>query len=87
MLFAFSYSEQFVSSVPAFGHGGHAAWRIAVIVVDAIVLGLVGLMKRSVTAADGDAPRLWGWWGIGVGILLAIDVLRLIRWSRFESMC
>jgi hypothetical protein len=35
-------------------------------------------MKRSVTAADGDAPRLWGWWGIGVGILLAIDVLRLI---------
>jgi hypothetical protein len=79
MLFAFSYSEQLVSGVfPAFGHGGHAAWRIVVIVVDVLVLGLVGLMKRSVTAADGDAPRLWGRWGVGVGILLAIDLLRLI---------
>lgn len=79
MLFAFSYSEQLVSGVfPAFGHGGHATWRIAVIVVDVAVLGLVGLMKRTVTRADGDPPRLWGWWWTGVAILIAVDVLRLI---------
>lgn len=78
MLFAFSYSEQLVSGVfPASGEG-FAAWRIIVIVVDAFVLGLVGLMKRAVARSDGDAPRLWGWWGSGVGILLAIDCLRLI---------
>ena len=78
MLFAFSYSEQLVSGVfPAFGHDGHTAWRITVIVVDALVLGLVGLMKRSVARSDGVAPRLWGSWWLGVGILLAIDVMRL----------
>ena len=62
MFFVFSYSEQLVSGVfPAIG-GGQVAWRIAVIVVDVAVLGLVGLMKRAVTRADGDAARLWGWW-------------------------
>ena len=77
MLFAFSYSEQLVSGViPAIG-GGQTAWRIAVVIVDAVVLGVVGLMKRVVTLADGDAPRLWGWWWTGVVILIAVDVLRL----------
>ena len=77
----------FVSECSRRRPGGQTAWRIAVIVVDATVLGSVGLMKRVVTAADGDAPRLWGWWCTGVVILLAIDVLRLIPWSRFESTC
>lgn len=79
MLFVFSFSEQFVSALfPTFGHGGHTSWRIAVIVVDAVVLGFVGLMKRAVTRADGDASRLWGWWWTGVAILIAVDVLRLM---------
>lgn len=77
MLFAFSYSEQLVSGLfPVIG-GGQTAWRIAVIVVDVGVLGLVGLMKRVVTRADGDEPRLWRWWWVGVIILIGVDVLRL----------
>lgn len=81
MLFAFSYSEQLVSGVfPASSDGG-IGWRIVVIVVDAVVLGVVGLMKRAVTDADGDPPRLWRWWGIGVGILMGIDVVRLVAWD------
>jgi hypothetical protein len=83
MLFAFSYSEQLVSGVfPAIG-GGQTAWRIAVVVVDAAVLGVVGLMKRVVTQPAGDAPRLWGWWWTGVVVLIAVDVLRLFP---FESI-
>lgn len=78
MLFAFSYSEQLVSGVfPVVGGGGQTAWRVAVVVVDVAVLGLVGLMKGVVTRADGDSPRLWGWWWTGVAILIAVDVLRL----------
>src|SRR5262245_6189314 len=78
MVFVFSYSEQLVSQLfPSSGTGG-LAWRIVVIVVDAAVLAVVGLMKRAVTKADGDAPRLWGWWWAGVGVLLVIDALRLI---------
>ena len=88
MLFAFSYSEQFVSGLfPVVGGGGHTAWRIAVIVVDAAVLGLVGLMKRAVTRADGDAPRLWGWWWTGVAILSPSMYFGSSRWSRFVSTC
>jgi hypothetical protein len=79
MLFVFSYSEQLVSGLfPIVGGGGQTASRVAVVVVDAAVLGLVGLMKGVVTRADGDAPRLWGWWWTGVAILIALDVLRLI---------
>ena len=77
MLFAFSYSEQLVSGVFPVVGGGQTAWRVAVVVVDAAVLALVGLMKGVVTRADGDAPRLWGWWWTGVAILIAVDVLRL----------
>jgi len=78
MVFAFSYSEQLVSQLfPNSGTGG-LAWRIVVVVVDAAVLAGVGLMKRAVTRAEGDAPRLWVWWWAGVGVLLGIDALRLI---------
>jgi hypothetical protein len=78
MLFAFSYSEQLVSGLfPVVGGGGQTAWRVAVVVVDAAVLGLVGLMKRVITKADGDTPRLWGWWWTGIVILLGVDVFRL----------
>jgi hypothetical protein len=77
MLFAFSYSEQLVSGVFPAIVGGQTAWRIAVVIVDAAVLGVVGLMKRVVTVADGDAPRLWGWWWTGVVVLLGVDVFRL----------
>ena len=77
MFFAFSYSEQVVSGLFPVVGGGQTAWRVAVVVVDAAVLGLVGRMKRVITQADGDAPRLWGWWWTGVVILLGVDVFRL----------
>jgi hypothetical protein len=77
MLFAFSYSEQLVSGVFPSG-GGQSWWRIVVIVVDAVVLALVGLMKRSLERADGNGPRLWTWWWAGVVVLLGVDVLRLV---------
>lgn len=78
MVFAFSYSEQLVAQLFGSSGTGGLAWRIVVIVVDAAVLAVVGLMKRAVTRADGDAPRLWGWWWAGVTILIVIDALRLI---------
>lgn len=78
MLFVFSYSEQVVSGVfPAIGGGGQTAWRVAVIAVDAAVLGAVGLMKLVITKSDGDVTRLWGWWWTGVVVLLGVDVFRL----------
>ena len=83
MLFVFSYSEQIVSAVfPAILGSRKAAWQIAVVVVDAVVLGVAGLMKRVVTAGDDDTSRLWGWWWAGVAVLLAIDVIRL--WSMYS---
>ena len=77
MLFAFSYSEQLVSGLfPVIG-SGQTTWRVAVIVVDVAVLGLVGQLKRVVARAEGGESRLWGWWWAGVVILLGVDVLRL----------
>ena len=82
MVFVFSYSEQLVSQLfPSNASGEEMAWRIAVIVVDVAVLAAVGLMKRAITRADGDAPRLWGWWWTGVAILIGIDGLRLIPYD------
>ena len=84
MFFAFSYSEQVVSGLFPVVGGGQTAWRVAVVVVDAAVLGLVGRMKRVITQADGDAPRLWGWWWTGVVILLGVDVFRLFPWHSIQ---
>ena len=85
MLFAFSYSEQVVSGLfPVVSGGGQTAWGVAVVVVDAAVLGSVGLMKRVITKADGDAPRLWGWWWTGVVVLLGVDVIRLFPWHSIQ---
>jgi hypothetical protein len=84
MLFVFSYSEQLVSQLfPTGESSDDVGWRIVVIIVDAAVLGMVGLMKRTVTRADGDGPRLWGWWWTGVVVLIGLDVVRLVP---FESI-
>jgi hypothetical protein len=79
MLFAFSYSEQLVSGVyPIVGDQGQNSWRIGVFVVDAVVLGVVGVLKRRVTRDDGDTSRLWVWWWAGVILLLGVDLVRLV---------
>lgn len=77
MLFAFSYSEQLVSGVFE-TDAGQDRWRVLVIIVDAVVLGVVGALKRVVTKTDGDAPRLWRWWWAGVATLIGVDLLRLV---------
>jgi hypothetical protein len=77
MLFVFSYSEQVVAGVFPGSGDEQVAWRVAVVVVDAAVLALVGLMKRIVAAADGEGSRLWRWWWSGVVILIAVDLIRL----------
>ena len=84
MFFAFSYSEQIVSGLFPVVGGGQTAWRVAVVVVDAAVLGLVGRMKRVITQADGDAPRLWRWWWTGVVILLGVDAFRLFPFHSIQ---
>src|SRR5690349_3890248 len=85
MFFAFSYSEQLISGVyPVAGHGD-TGWRVAVIVVDALVLGVVGVMKCDIARADGAAPRLWRWWSAGVAILLGVDVLRLVSHQSIQA--
>ncbi len=86
MLFAFSYSEQLISGVyPVAGEAGHTGWRITVIATDAVVLSVVGLMKRAITRADGDSPRLWIWWWAGVVVLLAVDVLRVVSHGSIRA--
>lgn len=79
MLFAFSYSEQLISGLfRVLGRGDHGEWQIVVVAVDTVALAVVGVMKRAVTRADGDRPRLWGWWWTGFAILIAIDIQRSI---------
>lgn len=86
MVFVFSYSEQLIAGVyPVVGLGENTGWRIAVIVVDAAVLGLVGLMKRAISRAERTVPRLWGWWSTGVAILLLIDVARLFSEQSIQA--
>lgn len=77
MLFAFSYSEQLVSGVFPDARG-QTGWRVAVIIVDTAVLGIVGLMKLALGRADGTGSRLWRWWGVGVVVLIGIDVLKIL---------
>ena len=84
MLFAFSYSEQLVSGVYPVGDGSHVGWRVAVVIVDVVVLGLVGVMKRTITTSDGDRQRLWLWWSIGVVMLIGIDLVRLIPYDSIQ---
>ena len=78
LLFAFSYSEDFVFAVlEASGRDGIAAWLIGLVGFDAAVLTVVGLLKRTI-AADDDAPRLWRWWWISFVAVVCIDVFLVL---------
>ena len=88
MLFAFSYSEQLVSGVfPVVGGGGQTAWRVAVVVVDVAVLGLVGLMKGM---SPGPTAMRHGY-GAGGGRVSPSSSPSMYfgssPWSRSVSTC
>lgn len=79
MLLAFSHSQELVSGLfRVLGSDIHGSWRFALIAVDVVLLGAVGLFKRSITRDDGAAPRLWVWWWTAFALLLALDVVLYI---------
>ena len=65
LLFAFSYSEDFVFAVlQATGHEHVAGWLIGLVGFDAAVLAVVGLLKRAIAptmrhlnCGDGGGSR------------------------------
>ena len=79
LLFAFSYSEDFVFAVlEAIGHDHVAGWLIGLVGFDAAVLAVVGLLKRAIARADGEAPRLWRWWWISFAAVVCLDVFLVL---------
>ena len=76
LLFAFSYSEDFVfAALEATGHEHVLGWIIGLVGFDVAVLTVVGLLKAVIARADGDAPRLWRWWWISFAVVVCLDVM------------
>jgi hypothetical protein len=79
LLFAFSYSEDFVFAVlEGTGRDHVAGWLIGLVGFDAAVLAVVGLLKRAIARADDDAPRLWRWWWISFAAVVCLDVFLVL---------
>ncbi|MGO4446226.1 hypothetical protein AB4Z42_23025 [Mycobacterium sp. 2YAF39] len=76
LLFAFSYSEDFVFAVlDATGRDHVIGWLIGLVGFDAAVLTVVGLLKRAILRADGEPPRLWRWWWGAFAAVIVFDVV------------
>jgi hypothetical protein len=79
LLFAFSYSEDFVFAVlETTGHDHVAGWLIGLVGFDVTVVAVVGLLKRAISRADGEAQRLWRWWWISLAAVVGIDVFLVL---------
>jgi len=79
LLFAFSYSEDYVFAIlEAAGRDETAAWLLGLVGFDVAVLALVGLLKRAIARADGDSPRLWRWWWGSFAAVVSIDVFLVL---------
>lgn len=79
LLFAFSYSEDYVFAIlEAAGRDDVAGWFVGLVGFDVAVLTLIGLLKRAIARADGDSPRLWRWWWTAFAAVISIDVLLVI---------
>jgi hypothetical protein len=79
LLFAFSYSEDFVAAaLEAIGRDHVAGWLVGLVGFDASVLVVVGLLKRFIARADNDGPRLWQWWWTSLGAVVALDVFLIV---------
>jgi hypothetical protein len=76
LLFAFSYSEDFVfAALEATGHDHVLGWIIGLVGFDVAVLAVVGLLKAVIARADGGPPRLWRWWWISFAAVVCVDVM------------
>ena len=76
LLFAFSYSEDFVfATLEATGNEHLLGWIVGLVGFDAAVLFVVGLLKVVIARADGDGPRLWRWWWGSFAVVVCLDVL------------
>ena len=79
LLFAFSYSEDFVFAVlEATGRDHVAGWFIGLVGFDAVVLTAVGLLKRFIARASDEPQRLWRWWWICFGAVIVIDAVLVL---------
>lgn len=79
LLFAFSYSEDFVFAVlEATGRDDTAGWFVGLVGFDATVLGLTGLLKRFIARADGEPAGLWRWWWTASAAVIAVDVILVL---------
>ncbi|WP_059017083.1 hypothetical protein [Mycobacterium sp. M26] len=79
LLFAFSYSEDIVFAVLEATNRDHVGgWLVGLLGFDIAVLAVVGLLKRFITRADGDEPRLWRWWWTAFGAVVALDILLVL---------
>lgn len=79
LLFAFSYSEDIVfAALEATGRDHVVGWLVGLVGFDAAVLTMVGLLKRSISRADDEAPRLWRWWWIAFGAVVCLDVFLVL---------
>ena len=76
LLFVFSYSEDIVFAVlDATGHDHVLGWMIGLVGLDAIVLGVVGLLKREISRAEGEVGRQWRPWWIAFAAVMVLDVV------------
>ncbi len=79
LLFAFSYSEDFVFAVlDGTGREHVVAWLVGLVGFDVVVLSVVGMLKRAIASADGEAPRLWRWWWTSFAAVVALDVFLVL---------
>ncbi|WP_006245782.1 hypothetical protein [Mycolicibacterium tusciae] len=79
LLFAFSYSEDYVFAIlEVAGRDDVADWLVGLVGFDVVVLTLVGLLKRAIARADGDSPRLWRWWWSAFAAVVCIDVFLVL---------
>jgi hypothetical protein len=76
LLFVFSYSEEIVfAALEVTGQNHLAGWLVGLVGLDVVVLAVAGLLKRHVTRADGDVPRLWWSWWISFATVVLLDVV------------
>ena len=76
LLFVFSYSEEIVfAALEAIGQDNLPGWLVGLVGLDVAVLAVVGLLKRHITGADGDVPRLWRPWWIAFATVVCLDIV------------
>jgi hypothetical protein len=79
LLFAFSYSEDFVfAALEATGHDHVVGWLIGLVGFDVAVLALVALLKRSIASSANEPQRFWRCWWISLGAVVCIDVFLVL---------